>query len=160
MAQNNHHRILDILIADDDHDDRFLFDIALKEVSIPYKLSTVNNGKQLMDYLAANLSKLPDVVVLDLNMPLKNGNECVLEIKRKEGLKHLPIIIYSTSLQEEVADILYENGAHYYLQKTDINSLVPHLRYVLTKLYNDECERPSRENFIFNTRQLRSTRYL
>jgi DNA-binding response OmpR family regulator len=159
MAQNNH-RILDILIADDDHDDRFLFDIALKEVSIPYKLSTVNNGRQLMDYLAANLKKLPDVVVLDLNMPLKNGNDCVLEIKSKEDLKHLPIIIYSTSLQEEVVDILYQNGAHYYVQKTDISSLVPHLKYVLTKLYNHELERPSREKFVFNSNRLKTTRYL
>jgi CheY-like chemotaxis protein len=159
IAQNNH-RILNILIADDDHDDRFLFDIALKEVSIPYKLSTVNNGKQLIDYLTTNVKKLPDVVVLDLNMPLKNGNDCVVEIKSKEDLKHLPIIIYSTSLQEEVVDILYQNGAHYYVQKTDISNLVPHLKYVLTKLYNDEFERPSRQKFVFSSDRLKRTRYL
>lgn len=152
-------RVLNILIADDDSDDRFLFGIALKEVSIPYKLLAVNNGQQLMTHLTANIKALPDVLILDLNMPLKNGSECVIEIKKMESMKHLPIIIYSTSLQDEVADVLYQNGAHYYLQKTDISTLVPPLNYVLTKLYSHEIERPSRDKFILNPKQLRSTKY-
>ncbi|HYC84766.1 MAG TPA: response regulator [Chryseosolibacter sp.] len=150
-------RTLNILIADDDSDDRFLFGIALKEVPIPHKLLSVNNGQQLMTYL--NTKALPDVLILDLNMPLKNGSECVVEIKKMETMKHLPIIVYSTSLQEEVADVLYQNGAHYYLQKTDIGTLVPHLTYVLTKLYNREIERPTREKFILNPKQVRSTKF-
>ena len=157
---NSEMQMLNILIADDDMDDRFLFGIALKEVSVPTKLSTVTNGQQLMDFLCAKAQRLPDVVILDLNMPLKNGNECVIEIKTKESLKHLPIIIYSTSLQDEVADILYQNGAHYYLRKTDISALVPHLDYVLKKLYHKHLERPPRDQFILNPKQLRSTKYL
>jgi len=155
----NDKRSLDILIADDDADDLFLFAIALKDVSVPFRLSCVSNGQQLMDYLAANIKNLPDVLILDLNIPLKNGNECVIEIKGKEDMKHLPIIIYSTSLQDEVADILYQNGAHYYLQKTDIDTLVPHLNYVLTKLYHREIERPAKNKFILNPKQSRSSKY-
>lgn len=153
-------RVLDILIADDDLDDRFLFGIALKEVPIPSRLSSVSNGQQLMDYLAANTKNLPDVVILDLNMPLKNGNECLVEIKRAETLKHLPIVIYSTSLQDEVADILYQNGAHFYLQKTDISAVVPHLNHVLNRFYQRKLERPAREQFVLNPKQHRSRKYL
>lgn len=158
MTHNNK-QILNILIADDDKDDRFLFGIALNEVQIPHALKAVNNGQQLLDYLAANKKSLPDVVILDLNMPLKNGYECVIEIKKKEELKHLPIVIYSTSLQEEVADLLYQNGAHYYLQKTDIDALVPHLQWVLARFYQGETERPSRDKFILNPRPVKSSRF-
>lgn len=153
-------RILNILIADDDSDDRFLFGIALKEISVPHKLSSVNNGQQLLTYLNANRTNLPDVLILDLNMPLKNGHECVIEIKRMESMKHLPIVIYSTSLQDEVADVLYQNGVHYYLQKTDISSLVPPLNYLLSKIHNHEIERPTRDKFILNPRQSKSIKYL
>lgn len=156
---HSENRILNILIADDDSDDRFLFGIALKEVAIPHKLISVNNGRQLMTYLTSNTASLPDVLILDLNMPLKNGSDCVIEIKRTENIKHLPIIIYSTSLQDEVADVLYQNGAHYYLQKTDISALIPPLKYVLTKLYSHETERPPRDKFILNPRQLRSAKF-
>lgn len=152
-------RILNILIADDDSDDRFLFGIALKEVSIPHQLFSVNNGQQLMTYLNGNTQTLPDVLVLDLNMPLKNGSECLVEIKKMESMKQLPIIIYSTSLQDEVADVLYQNGAHYYLQRTDISALVSPLNYVLNKLYCHEVERPPRDKFILNPRQSRFTNY-
>lgn len=154
---NSKTRTLNILVADDDVDDRFFLGLALKEVSIPFKLTSVSNGQQLIDYLASNPNNLPDVVILDLNMPLKNGNECVIEIKRKEALEHVPIIIYSTSLQDEVADILYQNGAHYYLRKTDISALVPHLNVVLHKLYHRELERPPRNKFILNPKEQRST---
>jgi CheY-like chemotaxis protein len=152
-------RILNILIADDDSDDRFLFDIALNEVSIPHKLISVSNGQQLMNYLNAKGHTLPDVLILDLNMPLKNGGECVIEIKKMETLKNLPIIIYSTSLQDAVADVLYQNGVHYYLQKTDISALVPPLKYVLTKIYNQETEQPARDKFILNPKQQGRLKY-
>lgn len=153
-------RILNILIADDDSDDRFLFGIALKEVALPHRLVSVNNGQQLMNYLTTKPKVLPDVLILDLNMPIKNGNECVIEIKKIQSLRDLPIIIYSTSLQEAVADVLYQNGAHYYLQKTDISALVPPLRYVLTKLYNKETERPARDKFILNSKPAGSAKYM
>ncbi|HYC38892.1 MAG TPA: response regulator [Chitinophagaceae bacterium] len=151
-------RTLDILIADDDSDDIFLFEIALKGLSIPFRLSSVHNGQQLIDYLATHTGRLPDVLVLDLNMPLKNGSECIVELKRRQRTKRLPIIVYSTSLHDDVADVLYHHGAHYYLRKTDIAELLPPLRYALTKLYNRELDRPPRNRFVLNPKQLRYTR--
>lgn len=137
-----------LLLADDDADDRFFFKDALSELSIPNRLTTVNDGEQLMNYLFANSGKLPDVLFLDLNMPRKNGSECLKEIKLNKKLQQLPVIIYSTSLHESVANELYANGAHYYIQKTDLKELQYMLLHILTMITEKKFLRPSRNKFI------------
>src|SRR6478735_4738202 len=104
-----------IFLADDDDDDRFLFQEALNEIMLPTKLGTVRDGEQLMDFLSANT--LPDILFLDLNMPRKDGFQCLVEIKKNEKFKKLPVIIFSTSFQPDAVDKLYENGAQYYIRK-------------------------------------------
>jgi CheY-like chemotaxis protein len=148
---------LHILLADDDEDDRFFFDLVLKGLAIETRLSTVEDGESLMNYLSENSNQLPDVLFLDLNMPRKNGSECLVEIKHNEKLKDLPVIIYSTSLHEDVADLLYKNGAHYYVRKTDMVELQKVLQYVLTLMIENRAaikagkfERPGRKNFILS----------
>lgn len=150
---------LKILLADDDKDDRFLFGIALKKIPITVNLNTVENGQKLMEYLLNSLDNLPDVLFLDLNMPLKNGNECLAEIKANKKINQIPVVIYSTSLRDEIADILYHNGAHYYLQKTDLTSLSLPLEKVLTWVKQKNNARPSRENFILNSNSNKYTNY-
>lgn len=141
---------INILLADDDKDDRFFFDKALKVLTIPTQLSTVEDGELLMHYLFENVENLPDVLFLDLNMPRKKGSECLLEIKQNPSLKEIPVIIYSTSVHEDVADLLYKNGAHYYVQKTDLDELEKTLQYVLTMIIEKKFIRPEREDFILN----------
>lgn len=85
---------LNILLVDDDKDDRFFFARALKALSIPTILVTISDGEQLMSYLSKNSEQLPDVLFLDLNMPRKNGNECLSEIKLNKKIKQLPVILY------------------------------------------------------------------
>lgn len=85
-----------VLLAEDDRDDRFFFNIALKEISISTELTTVYDGEELMMYLSENLENLPDVIFLDINMPRKNGVECLTEIRQSEKLKHLFVVIFST----------------------------------------------------------------
>ncbi len=114
---------LQLLLADDDADDRFFFDKVLKQLTIPTELKTVEDGEQLMFFLSENYNQLPDILFLDLNMPRKNGSECLAEIKNNKRLKDLPVIIYSTSLLDEMSDLLYKNGAYYYIRKTDIQEL-------------------------------------
>src|SRR5687767_14662538 len=111
---------LHILLADDDTDDRFFFDKALKLAAIPSNLTTVENGEKLMTFLNSNTDKLPDALFLDLNMPRKNGSECLREIKKDERMRGLPVIIYSTSLHPEIADLLYRDGAYYYIKKSNM----------------------------------------
>ncbi len=90
---------------------------ALNELPLPASFNTVNNGGELMSFLESNSINLPHVLFLDLNMPRKTGFECLSEIKQNEKLKQLPVIIYSTSANPEVMDMLYNNGAQHYICK-------------------------------------------
>lgn len=142
---------LNILLADDDQDDCFFFEKALKELQIATDLKTVNDGERLMDYLSKNSEQPPDVLFLDLNMPRKSGSECLKEIKESEKLKNIPVVIYSTSLNDTVADVLYEYGAHYYLQKCDFTHLPNSIQKVLTLLM-ENSNRPRRNKFVLSTK--------
>src|SRR5688572_16802485 len=106
---------LQLLLADDDDDDRLLFLDALKELSVPVNLSVAANGEILMDVLAK--SPLTDIVFLDLNMPLKNGFECLEEIRADIRWRDLPVIIFSTSSQPSAIDQVYRRGAQLYIRK-------------------------------------------
>ncbi len=85
-----------VLLAEDDKDDQFFFNKALKEISISTELATVYDGEELMMYLSENLEHLPDVLFLDINMPRKNGIECIAEIRQSKKLKHLFVVMFST----------------------------------------------------------------
>jgi response regulator RpfG family c-di-GMP phosphodiesterase len=146
-------KIIHILLADDDQDDRFFFGKAIKSAVIPASLTTMENGEKLMQYLSNTKEELPDALFLDLNMPKKNGSECLKEIKNNSKLKHLPVIIYSTSLHPEIADLLYKDGAHFYIKKTDLVQMQILLNYILKLVENNRINRPERENFILSSRQ-------
>ena len=105
------------MLADDDEDDCFLFKDALEQLALSVSLTTVKNGEALMQLLNEKNGRLPDVLFLDLNMPRKNGIDCLLEIKSNENLKQFPVVIFSTSLSPEVVGQVYKNGAHYYIRK-------------------------------------------
>jgi CheY-like chemotaxis protein len=110
-------RKLNILLADDDTDDCVFFKIALDKLATPTHLTTVNDGEQLMELLTKGTNGLPHVLYLDLNMPRKNGFECLTEIKLSKQLQQLPVIIFSTSFEQEVVNLLYKNGAQYFIRK-------------------------------------------
>jgi CheY-like chemotaxis protein len=143
-----HNFPLHILLADDDRDDRFFFDKALESLPFPIQFISIEDGEKLMSFLLKNSEKLPDVLFLDLNMPRKNGSECLSEIKSNEKLKQLPVIIYSTSLHEDVGELLYKNGAHYYVRKTDFSELKKILQRLLTMIVENKFRRPSKDKFI------------
>jgi CheY-like chemotaxis protein len=114
--------ITNVLLADDDDDDCLLFRDVMKELSLPSKLSIANNGEQLMEMLTSR--PLPDIIFLDLNMPLKSGFECLKEIRKDKQLKYLPVIIFSTSAQPSAVDNLYDEGATLYIKKPSSYSLL------------------------------------
>jgi CheY-like chemotaxis protein len=132
MSKKTHLAPIHILLADDDKDDRFFFDKALKNIPVHTVLETVEDGEQVMAYLKKKKENFPDVIFLDLNMPRKNGMESITEIKSDDRLKHIPVVIYSTSLHEDIADLLYEKGAHYYVRKADLTELKRVLLQLLT----------------------------
>lgn len=123
-----------LLLADDDEDDCFLFKEALNELHVSVSLTTVHDGEQLMLMLAHNAA-LPQLLILDLNMPRKNGFECLAEIKKNDHMKDLPVVIFSTSFDSEVINKLYRNGAHLYIRKpSDFSDLKKAIRDALCSL--------------------------
>jgi CheY-like chemotaxis protein len=138
-----------ILLADDDEDDCMFFKEALDELSLCVSLKTVKNGVELMDFLVNNLSNLPQVLFLDVNMPRKSGTECLSEIKRSEKLKHLPVIMYSTSSNIDVMDQFYGYGAQYYIRKpADFSSLKSVIGRTIDLVKQEKLLRSSREEFV------------
>lgn len=142
---------INILLADDDKDDCFLFYEALEELSISVVLTIVQNGDELIQQLTDSNSKLPHALFLDLNMPRKNGYECLSEIMINKRLKNLPVIIFSTSFDQEIANHLHRNGAYYYLQKpTEFSKLKKLIGTVLKDIAKPKVTKPSKENFVLN----------
>ncbi len=105
------------MLADDDLDDCDLFKIALTELPVNTRLGVVHNGDQLLDELNREPFQLPDVLFLDLNMPRKNGAECLEVIKSSNLLKEIPVVIFSTSVPEALAKKLMALGAKECIRK-------------------------------------------
>jgi CheY-like chemotaxis protein len=104
-------RPITILVAEDDADDRLLIEDALKEARLTNPLHFVEDGEELMDYLYhrgkyadLSVSPCPGLVLLDLNMPKKDGREALEEIKADPDLRRIPVVVLTTSKAEE--DIL------------------------------------------------------
>lgn len=108
---------LNILLADDDIDDCHFFSEALELLPVITKLKIVNDGVELMDYLEEHSEHLPHVLFLDINMPRKNGFECLSEIKHHAQLKDLPVVMFSTSNEGENIKVLFKTGADLYIHK-------------------------------------------
>lgn len=113
-----------LLFADDDADDRFLVKEALAESRLVNDLRFVTDGEQLMDYLyhrgeysEPDSAPCPGLILLDLNMPRKDGREALKEIKADPNLRRIPVVILTTSKAEE--DILrtYELGVNSFITK-------------------------------------------
>lgn len=117
-------RTLTIVMADDDADDRLLTQEALEESRLVNTLHFVEDGEQLMDYLQRreNYSHLredplPGLILLDLNMPKKDGREALEEIKTDPHLRRIPIVVLTTSKGEEDIYRSYDLGASSYITK-------------------------------------------
>ena len=107
-----------IFLADDDADDRDFFEDALKEVNIKTELTLVKDGVELMTTLEETVTEPPPphVIFLDLNMPRKNGYECLKEIRETPKLKNIPVVIFSTTSNEHTIEKTYSLGANCYVR--------------------------------------------
>jgi CheY-like chemotaxis protein len=137
-----------IMLADDDEGSRAIFIEAISEIAPHVKVSVAINGRKLMSTLLASDENLPDIIFLDLNMPLKNGWECLQEIRNNEMLKDIPVIIYSTSANREHIDQTYDGGANFYLIKPDSFSDLKLLAKNILSLDWVEPIWPTRESFV------------
>lgn len=138
-----------ILLADDDESDHLLFREAFSELKINTIIRTVNDGIQLMEWLNMNNTRLPDLLFLDLNMPRKNGLECLKEIRRDEKFKDISIAIYSTSDNEKDVEETFRNGANVYITKPhNFNMLKKVLEKAVLTTYHYQDETMKREHFL------------
>lgn len=144
-------QIRSVFLADDDADDRLLFEEAVMEVTTNIALTMASDGEQLMTMLGNSEPPPPHLIFIDLNMPLKNGFECLEEIKKDKKFINIPVVIFSTSCQKEAMDSLYNKGADYYICKPDnYQKLKKVLNKTFSLSFTDIYTRPSRENFLIS----------
>lgn len=113
-----------MLVADDDPDDRLLLQDAMVETDLAADVRFVEDGEQLMDYLHRrgsyadpHCSPRPGLILLDLNMPRKDGREVLSEMAAEPGLRRIPVVVMTTSRAEEDIDRCYGLGANSYITK-------------------------------------------
>jgi CheY-like chemotaxis protein len=121
---NADHNEIVILLADDDEDDRLLTSDALRVSKLANDLRSVNDGEELMDYLYHRgkyappaSSPRPGLVLLDLNMPRKDGREAPREMKKDPDLRSIPVVILTTSRTEADIERTYDLGANSFIVK-------------------------------------------
>ena len=125
-----------VYLTDDDADDRELFEEALANISLNTKIYTFSNGVELMAKLLQKECDLPNVLFIDLNMPMMTGEECIIDIRREPRFDKIPIVVYSTASDSEELYRLQELGANRYLQKPNtFSDLKFKLRDTLNKLH-------------------------
>lgn len=113
-----------ILIAEDDADDRYLIQTAFSEIGYPEQIDFVENGIEVFSYLdniySSNINEekaLPGFILLDLNMPKKDGREVLKELKQHPVFKKIPVIVFTTTKNEVEIKRCYELGANSYVVK-------------------------------------------
>ncbi|SHG37204.1 Response regulator receiver domain-containing protein [Flavobacterium fluvii] len=138
-----------ITLADDDEDDRLFFTDAFQELKINTIVNTVNNGRELLNFLNHPETVLPNIIFLDLNMPILNGIDCLKEIKRNDKFNDIAIAIYSTSSSDQDVENTFVLGANIYIKKpSNFNDLKKILSDVVTINWQYHTNDLNKENFL------------
>jgi len=119
------------LLVDDDADDIIVFKEVLQDVNPSIQLIEAGDGLEALEVLRSRGDSLPDIIFLDLNMPRMQGKECLVEIKKDPQLKHIPVIIYTTSsLSRDIEDSMLK-GAVCFITKP---SSLKELRHIISSI--------------------------
>lgn len=141
---------LQIVLAEDDQDDRLLFERVFNNVRINHTLKMCDDGQELMEYLRTTDEK-PHIIFLDLNMPKKSGLECLAEIRKDERLRDITIAIYSTSSVAATIEQAFILGSNVYIKKPnefdDLKKILTEVIYINWQYITDGL---NKENFMVN----------
>jgi len=144
--------MITIVLADDDADDRKLTEDAFAENRLVNQLHFVEDGEELMDYLhrrgkyePLRSEPLPGLILLDLNMPRKDGREALKEIKADPNLRRIPIVVLTTSKAEEDIVRTYDLGVNSYVTKPVTFKSLVELVKVLGRYWFEVVELPPKE---------------
>ena len=151
----NNHNTITILMADDDPDDRMLTRDALTESRLLNDFETVEDGEDLMDYLlhrgkfsGAGERPRPGLILLDLNMPRKDGRDALKEIKAHPDLRSIPVVVMTTSKAEEDILSTYDLGVNSFITKpVTFEGLVDVLK-IIGKYWFGVVELPKNETHL------------
>ena len=144
------HTELNILLADDDTDDCLFFKDAVTVFIPTANFKAVHDGDELMQLLSNETNKLPDMLFLDLNMPRKNGFECLAEIKQHQKLKTLPVAIFSTSNVHDEISAIFKTGADIYIRKPrNFDQLVNVIQHALS-MASENIAAKSKLKYVLN----------
>ena len=145
-------KMITIVLADDDPDDRQLTEDAFSENRLANQLHCVEDGEELMDYLyrrgkfeSLRGDPLPGLILLDLNMPRKDGREALKEIKADPELRRIPIVVLTTSKAEEDIVRTYDLGVNSYVTKPVTFKSLVELIKVLGRYWFEVVELPPEE---------------
>ena len=121
-----------ILLIDDDEDDQFMFKEVIESINPTLQCETATNGKIALDKLKVSAS-LPDIIFLDLNMPVMNGFDFLIQIKKENALSKIPVCIFTTSNIHRDKELTKEFGAQFFLTKpNDFQVLRKKLQQILS----------------------------
>jgi CheY-like chemotaxis protein len=140
------HRKLRILVAEDDPDDQLLIREALKAAHIQHHVTFVSDGQELLEKMSREaerhlpINRLPDLILLDLNMPRMDGREALKRIKADPTLRRIPVVVFTTSTDRMDVVQAYETGSNAYIVKpetfTDLVSIMQSLDDYWSKVVN------------------------
>jgi CheY-like chemotaxis protein len=130
-----------VLLADDDRDDAEIFQEALADADCDADFFRVDNGIEVLDFLENENNPIPDVIFLDLNMPLMNGWQCLDTIRNKKEFEKLPVIMYSTSSNPRDQELGRDLKADGFITKpSDPNVLARVLNLIICSIGTDNFE--------------------
>lgn len=140
-------RKIGILLADDDADDTDIFIQVMKEISEEVDIKSAKNGLEVLELLNKTEYR-PDIIFLDLNMPVMGGYECLKQLKADKELKRIPVIIYSTSSNHQHIQETFDSGANLYIPKPDSYTGLRKMAQQVLALNLDEYLNPGRDKFL------------
>lgn len=137
MCDNPYH----VFLIDDDEDDRDLFEDALMEISTKTRVVTFGNGIELFNFIKNENNQPPQIIFLDLNMPMMSGEECLQKIRENPRFRNLPVVIFSTSIVDPLVNRVKSLGASLYVKKpSSFSSLKSILESCITALLENEIK--------------------
>ncbi len=129
------------LLVDDDEDDISVFQEVLEDITPSILLTCAGDGTEALKLLKHEQTKLPDIIFLDLNMPLMGGKECLSELKKDPQLKRIPVIMYTTSSQSKDIEETMLRGAICFITKPTSLSELKHILSSICKNVHSNLEK-------------------
>ena len=141
---------LHIILAEDDKDDQLFFKTAFRDLKLDYSLAICNDGVELINYLNS-IDEVPHMIFLDLQMPGKNGMQCLKEIRGESKYRDMTVAIYTSLASAEYHEETFINGANVFIKKPrELSQLKKILLEVVYINWQYICDGLNKENFMIN----------